>query len=138
MRTNDLIRMRRLELDMTMKELAAKVGVSSFQIKKPRKTPNTASYGVFYCRQRGSNPHRILMLEDVGRCCAKWCSKPIKKRAEPLPRPYREKRSRVLTFFSHYHLSVFIKDVVSTPILSARLCIFKDRKRALLRVGLRP
>ena len=59
MRTNDLIRMRRLELDMTMKELAAKVGVSSFQIKKPRKTPNTAFYGVVYCRQRGSNPHRV-------------------------------------------------------------------------------
>jgi len=34
MRTNDLIRMRRLELDMTMKELAAKVGVSEGTISR--------------------------------------------------------------------------------------------------------
>ena len=34
MRTNDLIKMRRLELDMTMKELAAKVGVSEGTISR--------------------------------------------------------------------------------------------------------
>ena len=34
MKTNDLIRMRRLELDMTMKELAAKVGVSEGTISR--------------------------------------------------------------------------------------------------------
>ena len=34
MRTNDLIRMRRLELDMTMKELAEKVGVSEGTISR--------------------------------------------------------------------------------------------------------
>ena len=34
MRTNDLIMMRRLELDMTMKELAAKVGVSEGTISR--------------------------------------------------------------------------------------------------------
>ena len=34
MRTDDLIRMRRLELDMTMKELAAKVGVSEGTISR--------------------------------------------------------------------------------------------------------
>lgn len=34
MRTNDLIRMRRLELDMTMKELAMKVGVSEGTISR--------------------------------------------------------------------------------------------------------
>ena len=34
MKTNDLIRMRRLELDMTMKELAEKVGVSEGTISR--------------------------------------------------------------------------------------------------------
>ena len=34
MKTNDLIRMRRLELDMTMKELAVKVGVSEGTISR--------------------------------------------------------------------------------------------------------
>ena len=34
MQTNDLIKMRRLELDMTMKELAKKVGVSEGTISR--------------------------------------------------------------------------------------------------------
>lgn len=34
METNDLIKLRRLELDMTMKELAAKVGVSEGTISR--------------------------------------------------------------------------------------------------------
>lgn len=34
MKTNDLIKMRRLELDMTMKELAQKVGVSEGTISR--------------------------------------------------------------------------------------------------------
>lgn len=34
MRTNDLIKMRRLELDLTMKELAQKVGVSEGTISR--------------------------------------------------------------------------------------------------------
>lgn len=34
MKTNDLIKMRRLELDMTMKELAQKVGVSEGTVSR--------------------------------------------------------------------------------------------------------
>ena len=49
--------------------------VSSFQIKKPRKTPNTAFYGVLYCRQRGSNPHGGVCLSSwfgiVPKCVSK-------------------------------------------------------------------
>lgn len=110
---------------------------TSFQIKKPRKTPNTAFYGVFYCRQRGSNPHRVGVYTYVYRNRAEYHSKPIKKRAEPLPRPY-EKSVHAVTFSSNDHITVFIKNVVSTPILCALLGVVKGSKSTLLRVRFLP
>ena len=56
--------------------------VSSFQIKKPRKTPNTAFYGVVYCRQRGgANPHKCGVYTYVYEDYAKYHSKPTKKKS---------------------------------------------------------
>ena len=111
--------------------------VSSFQIKKPRKTPNTAPYGVFYCRQRGSNPHKVGVYTYVYGDYAKYHSNPTKKERSLCPAPVKNVCMQK-TFFSLYHIAVLIKDMVTTPIPCARLCIFKDRKRTLLRVRFLP
>ena len=71
----------------------SKIHSNSFLIpnKKPRKTPNTAFYGVLYCRQRGSNPHKGGLYTYVYVDCVKIHSK-TQKRGRHLPTSYREKR----------------------------------------------
>lgn len=101
MKANEVIRMRRKELKMTLKEVANAVGVSeatvsrweSGDIKNMRRDKIAALARVLV--EPAQNILTIILIAVR----ANFRAKPIKKRAEPEPRPY-EKSVHAVTFSS--------------------------------------